>query len=242
MTPIAEFAQSCVHNSYERRCKLVKGYKRWASAIIDLAKELFKPNENSIPDYSELGEREIDLDDRCDFMEEYSDLLELMFDLRAIHIRARSMAAIEAAHSESGIFVSDFITVAVEREQATQKGKLTETCGGKITKEEANVRARELLKENPNYPARQLAEKIPCSVGLVSELPAWKALQEYKKKTFGSPRPKIIPLTKELEACLGSEDDQLQQLFAEQEKDQRQDARQARLYLSHDKRPKRGSP
>ena len=111
--------------------------------------------------------------------------------------------------------------------------------GKKITEEEANVRARELIKENPNYTIRKLAEKIPCSIGLVQQLLAWRALQEYKKKMFGNQRPKVIPLTKELEACLGSKDEQLNQLIAEQEKEKRQDERQARLYLSHEKKPKR---
>jgi hypothetical protein len=126
------------------------------------------------------------------------------------------------------------------KQQAGQKP--TAASGGKkITKEEANVRARELIRENPNYTIRKLAEKIPCSTGLVSQLPAWKALQEYKKKMFGNRRPKVIPLTKELEACLGSKDEQIQQLTADQEKDQRQDTRQARLYLSQ-KKPDYGRP
>jgi len=97
--------------------------------------------------------------------------------------------------------------------------------GDKITKDEANIRARDLIKENPNHTIRSLAKKIPCSIGLVCQLPAWRALQEYKKKTFGKKRPKVIPLTKKLKACLGSKDDQLQQLIAEQTKDDKQTPR-----------------
>lgn len=115
---------------------------------------------------------------------------------------------------------------AFSETQKPVESKPTEAHGGKkITKEEANVRARELIKENPNYTIRKLAEKIPCSTGLASQLPACKALQEYKKKTFGNRRPKVIPLTKELEACLGSKDDQLQQLIAEQAEDDKQGPR-----------------
>lgn len=112
--------------------------------------------------------------------------------------------------------------------------------GKKISKDEANIRARNLIKENPNITARELAKKIPCSTGLISSLPAWKALQEYKKKTFGMKKPKIVPLTKELEYMIGTEDEKLNQLIAEQEGEELEDARPAKLYLSHKKKPDQG--
>jgi hypothetical protein len=103
----------------------------------------------------------------------------------------------------------------------------------RITKDEANVRARTLIQENPNITIRKLAGKIPCSIGLVSKLPVWQALQEYKKKTFGTKKPKIVPLTKELEYILGSKDENLNQLIAEQENDEKQDKKRSKYYLNN---------
>ena len=47
--------------------------------------------------------------------------------------------------------------------------------------------------------------------------------------------------SKELEAVLGEgeKDEVLKQLIAEQEGEQRKEARQAKLYLSHEKKPKK---
>jgi len=115
--------------------------------------------------------------------------------------------------------------IAKELETIANGGQAS---GDKITKEEANIQARKLIKENPSITARQLVKKIPCSLGLVSQLPAWKALQEYKKKTFGGKKPKMIPLTKELEYILGTKDEQLNQLIVEQAEG---DKEKPRLYI-----------
>jgi len=48
----------------------------------------------------------------------------------------------------------------------------------RMSKQEANVIAREILVSNPKIAARALAEEIGCSLGLVPKLPAWRAVQE----------------------------------------------------------------
>jgi hypothetical protein len=112
--------------------------------------------------------------------------------------------------------------------------------GKKITKDEANVRARDLIKENPSITIAKLSEKLSCSTGLVSELPVWRVLMDYREKTFGTKRPKMVPLTKNLEYILGTQDEKLNQLIAEREGEEREDERKARLYLSHKKKHDRG--
>ncbi len=173
------------------------------------------PTDDFPPGYFEIAQQE------------NSERMELRF-----HPEVRR---IDHEFFEASLLALKFLRNKVE---ARIQAKAGQGKGGKITKDEANVRARSLIKENPGITARQLEEEIPCSIGLVSQLPAWIALQEYKRKTFGGKRPKIVSLTKDLEYVLGTEDEKLDQLVAEQE---REDARGAKLYLNPQRKPKRGS-
>jgi len=105
----------------------------------------------------------------------------------------------------------------------------------KISKEEANVRARRLLTETPtwDWTARMLAKQIP--------LPAWRAYHERRQELQRKGTIKTVSLTDTMEAVLGKgdKDEVLNQLIAEQEDDDRKDGRQAKLYLSQEKKPKR---
>ena len=53
-----------------------------------------------------------------------------------------------------------------------------------------------------------------------------------------------MSVTKEMEAVLGTGEpnETLQQVIADQEGDAREDARQAKLHLSHQKKPRRPEP
>jgi hypothetical protein len=113
----------------------------------------------------------------------------------------------------------------------------------KITREEANIEVRRLLKETPSWDwtVTKLADKIGCSRGLISQCPAWKAYKERRDRVRKEGTINTVSLTSEMEAVLGAgePDEVLQQLIAEQEEEGREDARHPKLYLSHEKKPKK---
>jgi len=81
----------------------------------------------------------------------------------------------------------------------------------RITKEEANARAREILRESPGITARKLSERIGCSLGLISKLSAWKAVRERRERAKPPAAPKAVSLE--------SPEAMLQRLKEEQQKD-----------------------
>ena len=83
-------------------------------------------------------------------------------------------------------------------------------------KDELNIRAREFLKKHPNAKARQLAKGIGCALGMVSKLPAWKAVQERRQKERGPKCPRAVELTPKLEKTIGQDADELQRLIDDQ--------------------------
>ncbi len=94
----------------------------------------------------------------------------------------------------------------------------------RITKEEANIRAREALKASNDWSVRKLAKTIGCSDGLANDLPAWKAWLE-ERRPSGEPAPKAIRATDKLLDGIGEPDAQLQLLIGEQQADQKADSR-----------------
>lgn len=89
----------------------------------------------------------------------------------------------------------------------------------KITKEEASLKARECLLKKPNATARELASDVGCSVGLVPELPAWRAVVEQRNKGRKPRPPKAVNLSDAVVANEPQEDAELQRLIGEQEAD-----------------------
>lgn len=114
---------------------------------------------------------------------------------------------------------------------------------GTITRDEANMEVRRLLKETLSWEwtVRTLAERIGCSAGLISECPAWKAYNERRSQLRKEKKIKTVSLTSEMETVLGAGEpnEVLQQLIAEQEEEGRGDARRAKLYLSHERKPRK---
>jgi hypothetical protein len=100
---------------------------------------------------------------------------------------------------------------------ATEKDRLTKKR--RITSDEANIRAREILVENPTISSRDLAAQIGCSSGLISKLPAWRAVQEQLAAGARPKRMKTVSLSDTVLATTGRKDDPLQKLIAEQEAD-----------------------
>jgi hypothetical protein len=88
-----------------------------------------------------------------------------------------------------------------------------------LTNEEANIRAREFLRQHPNATIRQVAAGIGCSSGLVSKLTAWKMVREERLKGRQSKNMQVVCLTPKLENSLGTQDESLAKLIAEQEAD-----------------------
>ena len=133
-------------------------------------------------------------------------------------------------------FVDELLSAASE---STPKPDEAETKP-KLSCEEANIEVRRVLKENPSWhwKIREMAKKVGCSTGLITKCPAWKAYNERRTQLRKEGTIKTVSLTSELEAVLGTgeKNEALQQLIAEQEEDERTDAKQAKLYLSHEKK------
>jgi hypothetical protein len=106
----------------------------------------------------------------------------------------------------------------------------------KITKEEANIKAREILKNIPTekrkkIPYRKYAKMIGCSKTTANELPALRAEKGDSDKAA---KPKVVRLTHESEKIIGigKKNEVLEQVIAEQKQDDREDQRQARIFRS----------
>jgi hypothetical protein len=89
----------------------------------------------------------------------------------------------------------------------------------KVTKDEANIKARRFLKDNPLANVRDLAKGIGCSTGLVSALPAWRAVKEERDKGRQPRKSAVVSLTPKLGQVAGIEDKTLADLIYEQEAD-----------------------
>jgi hypothetical protein len=89
----------------------------------------------------------------------------------------------------------------------------------RMTKDEANIKARDFLRQHPNATLRELAAGVGCSTGLVSKLPAWKAVKEQRDKGRQPKKAGNIALTPKMEQVVGVEGDALAKLIGEQEAD-----------------------
>lgn len=94
----------------------------------------------------------------------------------------------------------------------------------RMTLEAANERAMQLAKANRSFvkrPLREWAQAIGCSEGLVTRLPFWQQTMDQtgRGKAGKAPAPKAVSLTKNLEAVVGDQDDNLRKLIEEQQAD-----------------------
>jgi hypothetical protein len=125
-------------------------------------------------------------------------------DLVAILREWQRAARTKAVEGEA----SAAATGSVGREPRVRRG---------VPKDEANIKARAYLLRNPAATVRELADGIGCSTGLVSKLPAWKAVQD-RRKQEQQRKVKVVRLTPRLQGVVGV-DDELNQLIAEQKAD-----------------------
>jgi len=106
---------------------------------------------------------------------------------------------------------------------------VTKSNGGRCKRDEANIRAREALRNTrKKWSVRSLAKAIGCSQGLVGKLPVWQAYQTDHPRTPKA--PKAVSLTDHLLATTSadSDGDELQRLIAEQRNEDTAERRQYR--------------
>lgn len=119
---------------------------------------------------------------------------------------------------ERMVFLADLDASAVTPDKATGSvGRPPQ-----ITKEEANVEARRLLKEDAGFAkktAEEWSEAIGCSKGLVVDLPAWQVVMaQTGRGRKGRPaRPKVVSFTDKMQTVTG--DERLNQLIAQSKAD-----------------------
>jgi hypothetical protein len=101
--------------------------------------------------------------------------------------------------------------------KGTEEAKAT--ARPRIDCDEANIRARDILKQAPNLTAKELAKKVPCSVGLIPKLSAWQAVMEQRRKGRKPKSPRAVSFTHETEAVVGEGDPTLEDLMDEQARD-----------------------
>lgn len=94
-----------------------------------------------------------------------------------------------------------------------------------LPRHEANIRAHELLRDNPSITAAELARAIPCAQGTVPKLPAWRVVQERKRRGPRRTAAGAVPLSGAVLDSIAQQraksgtDNPLTRLIAEQEAD-----------------------
>ncbi|MCL5770350.1 MAG: hypothetical protein M1588_03440 [Planctomycetes bacterium] len=117
--------------------------------------------------------------------------------------------------------------------QAAAKMKNT-----KVSKSEANVALRKLLRKKYDTTVREAAKQIGCSTGLVAQLPAWRAVQEKRREQHLPKSAKTIKLTDKMTEIVAapapetslqagnqtSNSEQVRELIEQQQRDAMRDA------------------
>jgi hypothetical protein len=86
-----------------------------------------------------------------------------------------------------------------------------------VSNEEANIRARGILRKNPNATARMVAGGAGIALGRVPKLPAWQARPDKEGRQNGQgARLKKHRLTDKMLARMGVTDDPVARLEAEE--------------------------
>jgi hypothetical protein len=120
-------------------------------------------------------------------------------------------------------------TAQATREVSQESASVLEgEYGPRMSAGEANSRALELARADPSFATeprvRKWAKAIGCSEGLVSKLPFWRATMERtgRGRKDNSPAPKVVSLTRDVEAVSGEgdRDEQLRRLIAEHKADE----------------------
>jgi hypothetical protein len=132
---------------------------------------------------------------------------------------------IELTRAEALVKIEEYRTYCARRIAEFDKSErqpaedAKKAVRAKLTKDEANIKARAFLRHNPKATARQLATGIGCALGMVSNLPAWQAVKEERDKGRQPKKSGTVALTPKMEKLVGSEDDALAKLIDEQKAD-----------------------
>ena len=94
--------------------------------------------------------------------------------------------------------------------------------GPRLSRDEINVKASKYLKEHPKATARALSKGIGCSLGVVTDLPAWQALKKERARDRKPKPPTVVSFTDKMQAVIGEgEDEALKQLIGEEEEEEK---------------------
>jgi hypothetical protein len=144
---------------------------------------------------------------------------------QAIAVLKDNIGTLSNWFGEGGFRPVPFLTVTTMEKAGIilrENAKAKKGDKPRITRDEANLRAREALKNTKmKWSERKLAKAIGCSPPLVHLLPAWRAHQEAltqqgKKKT---PIPKAVGLTDKMLSTEGQNDPELERLISEHQAD-----------------------
>jgi len=89
----------------------------------------------------------------------------------------------------------------------------------RISRKEANLKGRKIIERKKSISARDLADEIGCSLGMISKLGCWQAIQEERKKRHKPAPPKAVNFSDKLEAMIGEDDPELRELIDDQAQD-----------------------
>jgi hypothetical protein len=120
---------------------------------------------------------------------------------------------------------SDRLTPTASPGAAATVKALPSSTGTRATATEANIAARKFLRTNPGATVRQLADGIGCSLGLAAELPAWRAVNEQRRKGRLPKSRTPVQLTTPMLAVVPREDTSIDELIEDQAADRRADRR-----------------
>lgn len=149
-----------------------------------------------------------------DDIDGYKKWLELPKEERFPHVFTKR---IEGEQSIPVEVVGGAAAVA-DRAESVESGNGANGRRG-MSREEANYRARGILRENPNITVRELASRIGCSTGLVSQLTSYRVVRERLDSDAQPKKPKTVSLSDDLLAMTGRDDEALKRLIEEQEAD-----------------------
>lgn len=128
--------------------------------------------------------------------------------------RAEALVKIEEYRAYCGRRIAEFDNSGNDRLREERSA-----IRPKLTKDEANIKARDFLRQSPNATSRELATGIGCASGLVSKLPAWRAVKEQRDKGRQPKKAAAVALTPKMGQVVGIEDEALSKLISEQEAD-----------------------
>jgi len=142
-------------------------------------------------------------------------------DMASIWVEDDELRSVEGLFPRSDAMERRLALLAVPGETTSFQSSVSgrDSQRSRLTKDEANIKARDFLRQHPDATSRELAKGVGCSTGLVSQLPAWKAVKEQRDKGRQPKKAGTMALTPKMEQVVGVGDEALAKLISEQEAD-----------------------